>query len=170
MDDLVKNSLRMRPDRIVVGEVRSAEALDMLQAMNTGHEGSLATIHANTPRDALTRLEAMCLMAGADLPIWALREMITSAVHLIVQLTRFSDGTRKITAITEITGREENQIQTHDLFKYTQTGVDEHGKVIGVFHATGSPPKFCSDFQSNGLNVPIDMFWTEEQKKQRAQK
>src|SRR3989339_839319 len=126
--DLVKNCLRMRPDRIVVGEVRGSEALDMLQAMNTGHEGSLATIHANTPRDALTRLEAMCLMAGADLPIWALREMITSAVHLIVQLTRFSDGTRKITAITEITGREENQILIHDLFRYHQTGMDENGK------------------------------------------
>ena len=99
--DLVKNCLRMRPDRIVVGEVRGSEALDMLQAMNTGHEGSLATIHANTPRDALTRMEAMCLMAGADLPIWALREMIASAVHMVVQLTRFSDGTRKITSVTE---------------------------------------------------------------------
>ena len=168
--DLVKNCLRMRPDRIVVGEVRGAEALDMLQAMNTGHEGSLATIHANSPRDALTRLEAMCLMAGADLPLWALREMITSAVHLIVQLSRFSDGTRKVTGITEITGREGDQILTHDIFKYKQTGVEESGKVAGIFNATGDPPKFFNDFQANGLTVPVEMFWTEEQKKQRAGK
>ena len=166
--DLVKNCLRMRPDRIIVGEVRSSEALDMLQAMNTGHEGSLATIHANTPRDALTRMEAMCLMAGADLPIWALREMIASAVHMIVQLTRFSDGTRKITAITEITGREENQITIHDIFKYHQTGMDENGKVIGYFTATGDPPKFYKDFETHGMHVPIEMFWTEEQKRARA--
>jgi len=166
--DLVKNCLRMRPDRIVVGEVRSSEALDMLQAMNTGHEGSLATIHANTPRDALTRMEAMCLMAGADLPIWALREMISSAVHMIVQLTRFSDGTRKITAITEITGREENQILIHDIFRYHQTGMDENGKVVGYFSATGDPPKFYKDFETHGIHLPIEMFWTEEQRKQRA--
>ena len=168
--DLVKNCLRMRPDRIIVGEVRSAEALDMLQAMNTGHEGSLATIHANTPRDALTRMEAMCLMAGADLPIWALREMIASAVHMIVQLTRFSDGTRKITAITEITGREENQITIHDIFKYHQTSLDENGKVVGYFTATGDPPKFYKDFETHGLHVPIELFWTEEQKRARAGK
>jgi len=168
--DLVKNCLRMRPDRIVVGEVRSSEALDMLQAMNTGHEGSLATIHANTPRDALTRMEAMCLMAGADLPIWALREMIASAVHMIVQLTRFSDGTRKITAITEITGREENQITIHDIFKYHQTGMDENGKVVGYFSATGDPPKFYKDFETHGMKVPIELFWTEEQKRARGAK
>ncbi|MDA8130819.1 MAG: ATPase, T2SS/T4P/T4SS family [Elusimicrobia bacterium] len=166
--DLVKNCLRMRPDRIVVGEVRSSEALDMLQAMNTGHEGSLATIHANTPRDALTRMEAMCLMAGADLPIWALREMIASAVHMIVQLTRFSDGTRKITAITEITGREENQILIHDIFRYHQTGMDENGKVVGYFSATGDPPKFYKDFETHGIPMPVEIFWTEEQKRQRA--
>jgi pilus assembly protein CpaF len=166
--DLVKNCLRMRPDRIVVGEVRSSEALDMLQAMNTGHEGSLATIHANTPRDALTRLEAMCLMAGADLPIWALREMITSAVHMVVQLTRFADGTRKVTAVTEITGREENQILTHDIFRFKQTGVDERGKVVGEFYATGEPPKFYPEFKSKGIDVPIEMFWNAEQKKQRG--
>jgi Flp pilus assembly CpaF family ATPase/MinD-like ATPase involved in chromosome partitioning or flagellar assembly len=166
--ELVKNCLRMRPDRIIVGEVRSAEALDMLQAMNTGHEGSLATIHANTPRDALTRMETMCLMAGADLPVWALREMIASAVHMIVQLTRFSDGTRKITAITEITGREENQILIHDLFRYHQTGMDENGKVVGYFTATGDPPKFFKDFETHGMSVPVEMFWTEEQRKQRS--
>ncbi len=168
--DLVKNCLRMRPDRIVVGEVRGSEALDMLQAMNTGHEGSLATIHANTSRDALTRLEAMCLMAGAELPIWALREMISSAVHMIVQLTRFSDGTRKITAITEITGREENQITIHDIFKYHQTGMDENGKVVGYFSATGDPPKFYKDFETHGMRVPLELFWTEEQKRQRGVK
>lgn len=166
--DLVKNCLRMRPDRIVVGEVRSSEALDMLQAMNTGHEGSLATIHANTPRDALTRMEAMCLMAGADLPIWALREMIASAVHMIVQLTRFSDGTRKITAITEITGREENQILIHDIFRYHQTGMDENGRVVGYFSATGDPPKFFKDFETHGIHLPVEMFWTEEQRRQRT--
>lgn len=165
--DLVRNCLRMRPDRIVVGEVRGAEALDMLQAMNTGHEGSLATIHANSPRDALTRLESMCLMAGADLPIWALREMIASAVHIIVQLTRFSDGTRKVTSITEITGRDENKILTHEIFKFVQTGVDENGKIHGYFTATGEPPKFYPDFKTHGFDVPIEIFWTEEQKKQR---
>lgn len=168
--DLVKNCLRMRPDRIVVGEVRGAEALDMLQAMNTGHEGSLATIHANSPRDALTRLEAMCLMAGADLPIWALREMIASAVHIIVQLTRFSDGSRKVTSITEITGRDENQILTHEIFKFVQTGIDENGKVHGYFTATGEPPKFYHDFKTHGIDVPIEIFWTKEQKEQRLKK
>jgi pilus assembly protein CpaF len=165
--DLVKNCLRMRPDRIVVGECRGSEALDMLQAMNTGHEGSLTTLHANTPRDALTRLEAMCLMAGADLPIWALREMICSAVHMVVQLTRFGDGTRKVTYITEVTGREENQILTHDLFRFTQTGVDERGKVVGKFTPTGDPPKFYPEFASKGMTIPVEFFWTDEQKKAR---
>ena len=165
--DLVRNCLRMRPDRIVVGECRGAEALDMLQAMNTGHEGSLTTIHANNPRDTFTRLEAMCLLAGAELPIWALREMICSAVHMVVQLTRFGDGTRKVTYITEVTGREENQILTHDIFRYTQVGVDERGKVIGKFSATGEPPKFYPEFAAKGIQVPIDAFWTDEQKKVR---
>ncbi|MDD2772807.1 MAG: ATPase, T2SS/T4P/T4SS family [Elusimicrobiales bacterium] len=166
--DLVKNCLRMRPDRIVVGECRGAEALDMLQAMNTGHEGSLTTIHANTPRDALTRLEAMCLMAGADLPIWALREMICSAVHMVVQLSRFADGTRKVTYVTEVTGREENQILTHDIYRFVQTGVDERGKVVGKFTATGEPPKFYPEFATKGMHVPVEAFWTEQQKKARG--
>lgn len=156
--DLVINCLRMRPDRIVVGECRGAEALDMLQAMNTGHEGSLATIHANTPRDSLTRLEAMCMMASADLPIWAIREMISSAVNLIVQLSRFSDGSRKVTYITEICGQKDGIIQSKDLFRYTQTGVDEQGKVQGTFAPTGEKPTFFAEFKAKGIKVPESIF------------
>ena len=156
--DLVINCLRMRPDRIVVGECRGAEALDMLQAMNTGHEGSLATIHANTPRDSLTRLEAMCMMASAELPIWAIREMISSAVNLVVQLSRFSDGTRKVTYITEICGRDGDNIKTQDLFRYNQTGVNKEGKVEGQFTATGIKPTFFEEFKAKGLDVPESTF------------
>ena len=157
--DLVKNCLRMRPDRIVVGECRGAEALDMLQAMNTGHEGSLATIHANTPKDALGRLEAMCLMAGTDLPMIALREMICSAVHMFVQLTRFQDGTRKITYVTEVTGRSENSITTQHIFRYLQTGVDPaSGKVLGRYVSPGNVPKFHHEFKNHGLDVPLRLF------------
>jgi len=156
--DLVINCLRMRPDRIVVGECRGAEALDMLQAMNTGHEGSLATIHANTPRDSLTRLEAMCMMASADLPIWAIREMISSAVNLVVQLSRFSDGSRKVTYITEICGQKDGVIQSKDLFRYTQTSVDENGKVQGKFAPTGEKPTFFAEFKAKGLDLPEDIF------------
>ena len=142
IQDLVKNCLRMRPDRIVVGECRGGEALDMLQAMNTGHEGSLTTIHANTPRDGLSRLEAMCMQTGADLPIFAIREMISSAVNMIVQLSRFSDGSRKVTYITEMTGQKDGAIQSVDLFRYVQTGVDDNGKVQGFFAPTGHLPSF----------------------------
>ena len=156
--DLVKNCLRMRPDRIVVGECRGAEALDMLQAMNTGHEGSLATIHANTPRDGLTRLEAMCMMASADLPIWAIREMISSAVNMVVQLSRFSDGSRKVTYVTEIHGQKEGVIQSTDLFRYVQTGVNKEGKVEGIFNSTGELPKFYREFAAKGIIVPEDTF------------
>ncbi|MDR0952783.1 MAG: Flp pilus assembly complex ATPase component TadA [Elusimicrobiota bacterium] len=156
--DLVKNCLRMRPDRIVVGECRGAEALDMLQAMNTGHEGSLATIHANTPRDGLTRLEAMCMMASADLPIWAIREMISSAVNLIVQLSRFSDGTRKVTYVTEVNGQKDGIIQSKDLFRYTQSGVNKEGKVEGIFRATGDLPTFFQEFKAKGIDVPQSIF------------
>jgi pilus assembly protein CpaF len=156
--DLVKNCLRMRPDRIVVGECRGSEALDMLQAMNTGHEGSLATIHANSPRDALTRLEAMCMMASADLPIWALREMIASAVHLVVQITRFPDGKRRCTWVTEVTGRDQNTILTNDLFRYVATGVDADGKTQGFFSGCGKPPKFYEEFRLAGLNIPPELF------------
>ncbi|MBT3393022.1 MAG: CpaF family protein [Elusimicrobiaceae bacterium] len=156
--DLVKNCLRMRPDRIVVGECRGSEALDMLQAMNTGHEGSLATIHANTPRDTITRLEAMCMMASAELPIWAIREMISSAVDVVVQLSRFSDGSRKVTHITEITGREENNVKMQDLFRYKQTGINKEGKVQGAFTPTGIIPSFYDDFKAKGLEVSKEIF------------
>lgn len=158
IQDLVKNCLRMRPDRIVVGECRGAEALDMLQAMNTGHEGSLTTIHANTPRDGLSRLEAMCMQASGDLPIFAIREMISSAVNMIVQLSRFSDGSRKVTYITEMHGQKDGQIQSTDLFRYVQTGVDENGKVQGMFAPTGNLPTFFNDFKAKGVPVPEDVF------------
>jgi len=158
IQDLVKNCLRMRPDRIVVGECRGGEALDMLQAMNTGHEGSLTTIHANTPRDGLSRLEAMCMQTGADLPIFAIREMISSAVNMIVQLSRFSDGSRKVTYITEMHGQKDGQIQSTDLFRYVQTGVDENGKVQGMFAPTGNLPTFFNEFKAKGVPVPEDVF------------
>ena len=158
IQDLVKNCLRMRPDRIVVGECRGAEALDMLQAMNTGHEGSLTTIHANTPRDGLSRLEAMCMQASADLPIFAIREMISSAVNMIVQLSRFSDGSRKVTYITEMHGQQDGQIQSTDLFRYVQTGVDEDGKVQGMFAPTGKLPTFFHEFKAKGVPVSEDIF------------
>ena len=158
IQDLVKNCLRMRPDRIVVGECRGGEALDMLQAMNTGHEGSLTTIHANTPRDGLSRLEAMCMQTGADLPIFAIREMISSAVNMIVQLSRFSDGSRKVTYITEMHGQKDGEIQSTDLFRYVQTGVDENGKVQGMFAPTGHLPTFFDDFAAKGQPVDKDVF------------
>ncbi len=158
IQDLVKNCLRMRPDRIVVGECRGGEALDMLQAMNTGHEGSLTTIHANTPRDGLSRLEAMCMQTGADLPIFAIREMISSAVNMIVQLSRFSDGSRKVTYITEMHGQKDGEIQSTDLFRYVQTGVDENGKVHGVFAPTGQLPTFYDEFAAKGQPVDKDIF------------
>ena len=158
IQDLVRNCLRMRPDRIVVGECRGAEALDMLQAMNTGHEGSLTTIHANSPRDGLSRLEAMCMQASGDLPIFAIREMISSAVNMIVQLSRFSDGSRKVTYITEMHGQKDGQIQSTDLFRYVQTGVDENGKVLGTFAPTGKLPTFFDDFKAKGVPVSEDVF------------
>ncbi len=158
IQDLVKNCLRMRPDRIVVGECRGGEALDMLQAMNTGHEGSLTTIHANTPRDGLSRLEAMCLQTGVDLPVRVIREMISSAVNMIVQLSRFSDGSRKVTYITEMHGMENGEILSTDLFRYVQTGVDENGKVQGVFAPTGNLPTFFDEFAAKGWPVDSGVF------------
>ena len=156
--DLVKNCLRMRPDRIVVGECRGGEALDMLQAMNTGHDGSLTTAHANTPRDLIARLEVMVMMAGMDLPSKAIREQVASAVDLVVQQSRFSDGTRKITNITEITGTEGDTVQMQDIFRYQQQGFDEKGKVKGYFHATGRVPEFYEDLRARGLAVDMSIF------------
>ncbi len=156
--ELVKNSLRMRPDRIIIGECRGGEALDMLQAMNTGHDGSMTTGHANTPRDMISRLETMVLMSGMDLPIRAIREQIASAVNIIVQIRRYSDGTRKITNITEVTGMEVDIITLQDIFYYQQEGFDEKGKVKGKFVATGFIPKFYEDLQRKGISVDMDIF------------
>ncbi|MFZ5826350.1 MAG: ATPase, T2SS/T4P/T4SS family [Bacillota bacterium] len=155
---LVKNSLRMRPDRIVVGECRGGEALDMLQAMNTGHDGSLTTGHANSPRDMIARLETMVLMAGMDLPVRAIREQIASAVDLIVQVSRLKDGTRKITHITEVQGMEGDVVVLQDLFLYRQTGVTPEGKVIGDFVPTGIRPKFWDRLVEHGINLPDEIF------------
>jgi len=156
--DLVKNSLRMRPDRIVVGECRGGEALDMLQAMNTGHDGSLTTIHANSSRDCFTRLETLCLMAGMDLPVWALREQIRSAVHIVVQLSRLQDGSRRVTSITEIIGRDEEAIRTQDLFQFVQDSVDDKGHVHGHHEACGNLPKFLPELKSKGLLLDQKIF------------
>ena len=153
--DLVKNALRMRPDRIVVGEVRGGEALDMLQAMNTGHDGSLTTLHANTPRDALSRLETMVLMSGMELPVRAIREQIASAVHLVVQQQRFADGSRKVCAISEVSGMETDVITMQDIFLFKQEGFRADGSVAGRFVATGFVPSFYDDLQRRG--IPVDM-------------
>jgi pilus assembly protein CpaF len=156
--ELVVNALRMRPDRIVVGEVRSEEALDMLQAMNTGHDGSLTTIHANSPRDALYRLDTMVAMANLNIPEKAIRQQIASAVNLIVQVSRLADGTRKVTAISELTGMEGEVITMQDIFLFERTGIGPDGKVLGRFRATGIRPK-CSDrLASAGVHLPMDMF------------
>ena len=155
---LVVNSLRMRPDRIVVGECRGGEALDMLQAMNTGHDGSLTTVHANSPRDCLSRLETLVLMAGMDLPMHAIRNQVSAAIDVIVQISRFSDGTRKITHVTEITGLEKDTITLADIFVYKQTGIDASGKVIGDFSTTGVIPSFISEVKSHGLSFDMGIF------------
>lgn len=150
--DLVKNSLRMRPDRIVVGECRGGEALDMLQAMNTGHEGSMTTTHANSPREAVARLETLCLMSGIDLPSRAIREQIAGSIHLIVQQSRFSDGSRRVAAVTEVNGLDENgEFVLNDIFAYHRTGTDARGKIVGEFRASGYLPSFLDEFITNGL-------------------
>ena len=155
--DLVINTLRMRPDRIVVGEVRSGEALDMLQAMNTGHDGSLTTVHSNTPRDTISRLETLVLMAGMELPSRAIREQIASAINIIIQQNRLRDGTRKITYISEVTGIEGDQISLQDIFVYKQTGY-ENGKVSGMLTATGAIPRMMEVLESTGNAVPVSYF------------
>lgn len=159
MRDLVRNALRMRPERIIVGEVRGGEALDMLQAMNTGHDGSLTTGHANSPRDMLSRLETMVLMAGMDLPVRAIREQIASALDLIVHQSRLRDGSRKITHITEVMGMEGDTIVLQDIFVFEQTGVETGGRVIGSFRSTGIRPKFLSKIHAAGIMLPDEIFF-----------
>ena len=157
--DLVKNALRMRPDRIVVGECRGGEALDMLQAMNTGHDGSLTTTHANSPREAIARLETLVLMAGLDLPVRAIREQIAGAIHILVQQSRLSDGSRKVTAISEITGlNEQGEIEILPIFGFVRTGTSDSGQVLGEFQATGFLPTFLHQFQLMGLIRPGERF------------
>jgi pilus assembly protein CpaF len=158
--DMVRNSLRMRPDRIVVGECRGGEALDMLQAMNTGHDGSLTTLHANSPRDALSRLETMVLMAGMELPLKVIRQQVASAVDLIVHQSRMKNGPRKITAISEVSGMEGDTIVMTDIFKYEQTGVTEDGSVIGHFRPTGIRPMFSPQLEAVGYKLSAELFST----------
>ena len=155
---LVINSLRMRPDRIIVGEVRGEEALDMLQAMNTGHDGSLTTIHANTPRDALSRLETMVAMGSLNIPDSALRRQIASAIDVVVQVSRLSDGTRKVIALSEITGMEGDIVSMQDIFVFRKRGIRDNGEVLGEFVPTGIRPKFAEKLQVSGINLPISMF------------
>jgi pilus assembly protein CpaF len=156
--DLVKNALRMRPDRIIVGEVRGAEAIDMLQAMNTGHDGSLTTIHANSSRDALTRLETMVAMEGLNLPTKAVRHYVTSALNVIIHLSRLSDGSRKMTSIQEVSGMEGDVITLQEIFLFEPSGLDAQGKVQGKFRATGIRPKFLDRCKAAGVTVPVDVF------------
>jgi pilus assembly protein CpaF len=156
--DLVRNSLRMRPDRIVIGEVRGGEAIDMLQAMNTGHDGSLTTVHANTPRDALARLETMIQMTGLRLSDRAMRQQIASAINLVVQVARLIDGTRRVTSISEITGMEGETITMQEIFQFERTGIDRDGKVIGRFRASGIRPRFADRLKSCGMQMPRAMF------------
>src|SRR5690349_17257044 len=155
---LLVNALRMRPDRIVVGETRGEEALDMLQAMNTGHDGSLTTVHANTPRDSLSRIETMIAMGATNLPEKAMRQQIAAAIQIVIQQSRMSDGTRKVTAISEITGMEGDVITMQEIFLFEKLGVTQDGKVIGRFRATGVRPKCCERLKASGIHLPADMF------------
>ena len=155
---LVINALRMRPDRIVIGEVRGEEALDMLQAMNTGHDGSLTTVHANSARDALARIETMIAMGATNLPERAMRQQVASAIQIVVQQSRMSDGTRKITSISEITGMEGEIITMQEIFLFEKTGITQEGKVLGRFRATGVRPKICERLRASGINLPAEMF------------
>jgi len=156
--ELLRNTLRMRPDRIIIGEVRGPEAFDMLNAMNTGHEGSLSTVHANSPRDALARVENMVMMANLDLPDRAIREQVASALHMIVQLARFSDGVRRVTHVSEVTGMEGQIVTMQDLFQFVQTGVDSEGRILGYQTATGLRPTFAERFALGGIELPEAVF------------
>jgi pilus assembly protein CpaF len=156
--DLVKNCLRMRPDRIIIGECRGGEAMDMLQAMNTGHEGSMTTVHANNTRDAMARLEVMIAMAGYDIPTKALRTQISNAIQIVIQARRVTGGRRKVTAVSEIVGMEGENIQMHDLFAYEQSGVDADGHAVGRFISTGIRPKVAERIESRGTRLPSDLF------------
>jgi pilus assembly protein CpaF len=156
--ELLRNALRMRPDRIVIGEVRGAEALDMLQAMNTGHDGSLSTVHANSTRDALSRIETMVLMSGVSLPVRAMRDYIASALDLVIHLSRLSDGTRKVVRVTEIVGMEEDVVTTQDIFVFDQQGIDADGRVIGFHRATGVRPKFTERLARAGVHLGPEVF------------
>jgi pilus assembly protein CpaF len=155
---LVINALRMRPDRIVVGEVRGEEALDMLQAMNTGHDGSLTTVHANSPRDAVSRLEVMVGMANSNMGVRSIRQQISSAIDLFIQIARFSDGTRRVSAITECVGMEGDLVTMQDIFVFEKTGLTEKGKVTGRFRATGIRPKFYDRLRASGVQIPTSVF------------
>lgn len=156
--DLVRNSLRMRPDRIVVGEVRGGEAFDMMQAMNTGHEGSMSTIHANSPRDALMRAENMILMAGFDLPIRFIREQMSSALHMVIQLARFVDGSRKVVSVAELTGMESQTITMQEIFRFNQEGIDASNRVLGQLVPTGIQPRFTETLEKSGIHLPDNLF------------
>ncbi len=156
--DLVKNALRMRPDRIIVGEVRAGEAFDMLQAMNTGHDGSMTTVHANNSRDSLSRVEQMIGMSGIDMPVRAARNQIASAIHVVVQVSRLSDGRRKVTSVSELTGMEGDTITMQEIFRFKMEGLDENRQVIGHFEATGIRPKFLLDAEAHGIKLPADLF------------
>lgn len=162
--DLIKNSLRMRPDRIIVGETRDGAALDMLQAMNTGHDGSMTTTHANSPRECIARLETLCLMSGMDLPVRAIREQIASAVHLIVQISRMSDGSRKIISITEVQGMQGDTVTLAEIFRFKETGYDKNRRIIGQYQSMGLIPKFLDKLEAKGVIVPRDMFSNEPPK------
>jgi pilus assembly protein CpaF len=155
---LFRNALRMRPDRILVGEVRGSEAFDMMQAMNTGHEGSMTTVHANSPRDALARIENMVMMSGFDLPVTVIREQMASALDLIIHINRLLDGSRKVVQVTEIAGLEGNTVTLQDIFEYHQEGVDQDGKVSGTFRPTGIRPAFTDRLKSFGVDLSEDIF------------
>ncbi|MEH6814905.1 MAG: ATPase, T2SS/T4P/T4SS family, partial [Motiliproteus sp.] len=162
--ELVRNSLRMRPDRIILGEVRGSEALDMLQAMNTGHDGSLSTIHANTPRDALSRVENMVAMTGINFPTKALRAQVASAIHVILQIQRHEDGRRRLVSVQEVNGMEGDIITMSELFNYERQGMDDAGGVVGKFRATGIVPSFFPSLKQRGIGLPIEVFSNEQRR------